>query len=90
MLDALNLQQIQEYSAARHVIPSDELEAKLIEILDAEPLHVDELSQEAGYSIQKVSAALTMLELKGVVRQVGGMQYVMAREVRAAYETDEE
>jgi len=90
VLDALNLQQIQEYSAARHVIPSDELEAKLIEILDAEPLHLDELSREAGYSIQKVSAALTMLELKGVVRQVGGMQYVMAREVRAAYETDEE
>ncbi|MDX9864796.1 MAG: DNA-processing protein DprA [Anaerolineaceae bacterium] len=87
VLEALNLQQIQEYRAARHVIPSDEVEAKLIEILRTEPVHVDELSRAAGYSVQKVSAALTMLELKGVVRQVGGMQYVMAREVRAVYET---
>jgi DNA processing protein len=87
VLEALNLQQIQEYRAARHVIPSDDVEAKLVEILHAEPVHVDELSREAGYSVQRVSAALTMLELKGVVRQVGGMQYVMAREVRAAYET---
>ena len=88
VLEALNLQQIQEYRAARHVIPSDAVEAKLIEILCAEPVHVDELSREAGYSIQQVSAALTMLELKGVVRQVGGMQYVMARELRAPYETE--
>ena len=87
VLEALNLQQIQEYRAARHVIPSDAVEARLIEILHAEPVHVDALSREAGYSVQQVSAALTMLELKGVVRQVGGMQYVMARELRAAYET---
>ena len=88
VLEVLNLQQIQEYRAARHVIPSDAVEARLIEILRAEPVHVDALSREAGYSIQQVSAALTMLELKGVVRQVGGMQYVIAREVRAVYETE--
>ncbi|MCD4672845.1 MAG: DNA-processing protein DprA [Anaerolineaceae bacterium] len=87
VLEALNLQQIQEYRAARHVIPSDAVEAKLLDIIHAEPVHVDEISREAGYSIEKVSAALTMLELKGVVRQVGGMQYVMAREMTASYET---
>ena len=69
------------------MIPSDEVEAKLIERLHTETVHVDELSCEVGYSVQKVSAVLTMLELKGIVRQVGGMQYVMAREVRAETET---
>lgn len=87
VLEALNLQQIQEYRAARHVIPSDAVEAKLMDIIRAEPVHVDEISREAGYPIEKVSAALTMLELKGVVRQVGGMQYVMAREMTASYGT---
>lgn len=89
VLKVLNLQQIHEYRAARHVIPADEIEAKLIEIIHAEALHVDEISREAGYSIEKVSAALTMMELKGLVRQVGGMQYVMALEMSAPYHTGE-
>ena len=88
VLEALNLQQIQEYRTARHVIPTDEVEAKLMELVAGEPVHVDELSRLAGYSIDKVSAALTMLELKGMVRQVGGMQYVMAREMTAFYGTE--
>jgi DNA processing protein len=88
VLEALNLQQIQEYRTARHVIPTDEVEAKLMELVAGEPVHVDELSRLAGYSIDKVSAALTMLELKGMVRQVGGMQYVMVREMTAFYGTE--
>jgi DNA processing protein len=87
VLEALNLQQIQEYRTARQVIPADAVEAKLLDLVSAEPVHVDELSRQAGYSIEKVSAALTMLELKGLVRQVGGMQYVMAREMTALYKT---
>lgn len=89
VLEALNLQQIQEYRTARHAIPADAVEAKLLDLVSAEPVHMDELSRQAGYSIDKVSAALTMLELKGLVRQVGGMQYVMARERAAYYGTNE-
>jgi predicted Rossmann fold nucleotide-binding protein DprA/Smf involved in DNA uptake len=35
-----------------------------------------------------VSATLAMLELKGLVKQVGGMQYVLAREERAPYRVE--
>jgi hypothetical protein len=38
--------------------------------------------------IERVSATLTMMELKGMVRQVGGMQYVAVREESAPYETE--
>ena len=37
-------------------------------------------------SSQAVSSTLTLLELKGIVRQVGGMNYVMVREPDPAYE----
>jgi predicted Rossmann fold nucleotide-binding protein DprA/Smf involved in DNA uptake len=36
--------------------------------------------------IEAVSAALAMMELKGMVRQVGGMNYVAVRERPATYE----
>ena len=39
-----------------------------------------------GLSSQDVSSTLTLLELKGIVRQVGGMNYVMVREPESAYE----
>jgi hypothetical protein len=35
--------------------------------------------------VQKVSAALVMMELKGMVRQVGAMQYIAVREVQSGY-----
>jgi len=38
--------------------------------------------------IEKVSAALALMELKGMVRQVGGMNYVSVREVQSEYRTD--
>jgi hypothetical protein len=38
--------------------------------------------------ISQVSGALALMELKGIVRQVGGMQYVVAKEPRASYRVD--
>ena len=37
-----------------------------------------------------ISAALTMMELKGMVRQVGGMNYVAIRDEPAEYHTNGE
>ena len=48
----------------------------MLEALGPEPLHVDLVSRKAGVPSNEVSAALAMLELKGMVRQVGPMLYV--------------
>jgi len=50
-----------------------------------EPVHVDDLCELTGLPIHDVSATLTMMELKGLVSQVGGMNYVAMRENRAPY-----
>ena len=52
-----------------------------------EPQHVDELRRQSDLPITVVSSTLAMLELKGLVRQVGGMMYVVAREDAADYRT---
>jgi DNA processing protein len=43
-------------------------------------VYVDDLRRECGLPIATVTSALAMLELKGLVRQVGRMNYVRARE----------
>jgi len=85
LLQALNLTRVGEEKAARKILPANEVEAQVLNALGNEPLHVDELRIQTGLPVEKVSAALVMMELKGLVRQVGGMQYVAVREVQSDY-----
>ena len=85
LLDELGLDEVPAYRAARQALPGDAIQAQLYELLGKEPLHVDELRARAGLPIDQVSAALTMMELKGLVRPVGGMQYVALYEQPAEY-----
>jgi DNA processing protein len=87
LLEVLNLGQVSQQQAARAVLPGDATEAKLYAILGREPIHVDEIGARAGLPIAQVSAALTLMELKGLVRQVGGMNYVAVFEAKADYQT---
>jgi DNA processing protein len=44
--------------------------------LSAEPAHIDEIGRQAELGPAAISSALAMLELKGLVRQVGGLNYI--------------
>jgi len=87
LMQALNLTRMGEHKAARKFIPSDETEARLMAVLSEEPLHVDAIRNQTELPIEKVSATLALMELKGMVRQVGGMNYVAVREVQSDYST---
>jgi DNA processing protein len=85
VLEALELTRITEHRAARVILPADATEAILFETLGQEPMHIDEIRSRAGLPIDQVSATLAIMELKGMVRQVGGMQFVSLREAKEAY-----
>jgi DNA processing protein len=87
LLAALNLEQAHHQQAARTALPGDATEAQLYSLLSREPLHVDELRAQANLPVEKVSAALALMELKGLVRQVGGMQYIALRDEGGEYTT---
>src|SRR5574341_26009 len=85
LMQALDITRVGEQKAARKIMPGDAIEAKLLTILTSEPLHVDEIRNQSELPIEKVSAALVLMELKGMVRQVGGMNYVAVREEQSDY-----
>ena len=86
VLEALNLTMVTEHKAARVILPADPVESRLYKLLSQEPMHVDEIRAQADMPIETVSATLALMELKGMVRQVGGMNYVAVRENPASYE----
>lgn len=57
----------------------DPVEQRVLDELAEGVLHVDDLRERTGLTISAVSSALTMLEIKGLVRSLGGMQYALVR-----------
>jgi len=88
ILEELNLTMVSQQAEVRAIVPENETEAALLEYITADPVHVDEIGQKSGLPIAQVSSTLALMELKGMVRQVGGMSYVLAREGRVEYVVD--
>jgi DNA processing protein len=61
------------------VLPENSEERALLGLLGHEPIHINELIISADLSAPIVTATLTMLELKGLVKAVGSAQFVLAR-----------
>lgn len=85
ILEELNLTAVAHQIEIREVIPATDTESLLLKRLSAEPTHIDEVCRSSGLSISTVSSTLAMMELKGLVKQVGAMNYVLSREVREEY-----
>jgi DNA processing protein len=88
LLDILNLTRVTEQREVRKILPGNDIEASLLNVLSHEPLHMDEIRNQTGLPIERVSATLVMMELKGLVRQVGGMNYVAVRDESGVYQVD--
>jgi DNA processing protein len=88
VLEMLHLDQLAEKQVARAVLPENATEATIFEQLSHEPCHVDELARAIELPIEEINSTLVMMELKGMVRQVGALQYVLARESEVTYTTD--
>lgn len=76
ILEELNISQVAERVAMQAALPASAEEAALFAYLSAQPIHVDELSRMTSLPSALVSSTLTLMELKGMVHQVGGMNYV--------------
>ncbi|MBI4220816.1 MAG: DNA-protecting protein DprA, partial [Chloroflexi bacterium] len=61
----------------------DDLERLVLSAVTAEPVHIDDVIRTSGLPSSTVSAALTMMELRGLVRQAGPLLYSRTAEASA-------
>ncbi len=85
VLSELNLAAAVQQAELAAAVPAGAAEATLLGCLTSEPVHIDDVTRKSQLSAAEVSSGLALLELKGIVRQVGGMQYVRLREATATY-----
>jgi DNA processing protein len=85
ILEELNLTAVAQQIEMKEIIPESDTEALLLKQLSGEPTHIDEVCRSSGLPVSTVSSTLAIMELKGLVRAVGAMKYVLARELREEY-----
>ncbi len=79
ILAELNLTMVAEQLEMKEVLTASDAESVLLSHVSAEPVHIDEICRRSGLRTHEVTSALAMMELKGMVRQLGGMNYVLAK-----------
>jgi DNA processing protein len=77
ILDELDIahRNVQTKTITERIAPTGEIETTLLQYLSLDPLHIDDLVRLCGLPITTVTSTLTLLELKGLARSVGHMQY---------------
>ncbi len=79
ILETLNLAQAADFTKNKKLLPASPEEEKILINLSQEPTHVDKLIATSGLDATKVGAILTLMEMKGMVRNLGGMNYVIGK-----------
>jgi DNA processing protein len=79
ILQELNLTIVVQQAEMKDFSPANEIESAILRQLSSEPSHIDEICRRSGLTMPEVSSTLAMLELKGIAKQAGNMNYVLAR-----------
>ena len=81
ILEELNLTTMAQQLEIKEFLPANEKESQVLKQLTFEPGHIDEICRCSGLTMPEVSSTLAMLELKGIAKQVGNMNYVLSGRV---------
>ena len=83
ILDEFNIvhNNVQTRIVTEQIAPANAYEITLLDFLSADPIHVDELVRMSGLPVAIISSTLTILELKGLARAVGYMQYCLIADI---------
>lgn len=75
ILEELNIEAKNIEQKNREILPENENEKILLEVLSVGEKSVDEIVQDSKLNIVSINTTLTMMEMKGMVDNVGGGRY---------------
>ena len=79
VLEELNLNELIAETLQEEVLGDNDEEQKILQSLSRQPRHFDEIAKLTGLPSPTIAAQLTIMEMKGKVRNLGANQYVKSR-----------
>lgn len=77
IIDTLDLADAAVQIEVKKIIPESEEEKIVCSYLTHDPIYIDELIHLTNLDINIMNSTLAIMELKGMVRNIGGMRYVI-------------
>ena len=79
ILEELKIETRKQKLETRKVIPESPEEETILKILSGGQAHIDELVRQSAMETGKVASLLTLMEIKGKVKNLGGMVYTISK-----------
>ena len=79
IIETLNLTEAAAYIENKKIIPETAEEELILAQLSYEPAHIDELKQLTKLDASVINSTLTIMEMKGLAKNLRNMQYVLSR-----------
>ena len=79
ILETLNLEMAAEFQENQTISPDTAEEEIILKILSREPCHIDKIIEESKLKPSIINSALALMEMKGKVKNIGGMHYILGR-----------
>lgn len=79
IIEALNIENVPAKIASQKIIANTPEEQLIITHLNHEPLHINDIIRISNLSTSVASSTLVIMEIKGLVRNIGGMKYVLEK-----------
>jgi len=75
IFDELNVDLIKDETKAKELLPENEEEKILLELLTKEEKNIDEIIHQSNLNVIAVNSTLSLMEMKGMVENIGGGRY---------------
>ena len=79
ILEELNLTAAAQQLEMKELVTATDTESQMLGYLSKEATHIDDVCRASGLPASTVASTLAMLELRGLAKQVAGMQYVLVQ-----------
>ena len=79
ILETLHLENAENFQNIKEILPENPTEKTILELVSAEPIHIDNLAKSSKLDIITVNSTLVVLEMKGAIKNIGGQKYIRAR-----------
>ena len=76
IIETLNLNQAKDFTKIKRLLPENDVEKNLLQLLDQADGEVDKLARLARLDISLINSTLSVLEMKGLVKKLGGQKYI--------------
>lgn len=77
ILEELDIAHSAKSIAAREILPDNKDEEIILNLLKNEEKQIDQIIKESGLETAKVAGILTLMEIKGKIKNLGGMVYTL-------------